>query len=397
MYKLLSRATGILLVLYSLMVVINISTHKDKYQWDFYGYYECAKAYENRVNPYDRNAVSQRAKLQVYNYVYPPVTLFFFQIFTKLDYFTASYLYLILKCLLLIGLIYLWRNGFFDKQVDSIFYLLCLFAFNATIYLDLESGNISILEQFVIWLALFFYLKQRFILFLLSIVLAASFKIQPILFIFLILFSESRNKYLYLLTSFIVFALVLLVQYISNPHLFSNFISNALYTFSEKGPINPSSFSFFQELSQFFSSLLGMPMISRTFPIPYLALATIVILSSLSVYFLLRQLKIQDKDKWIIFLFCLVYALINPRFKNYSYILLLPPAYFLIKKISCIKAGTLFFLLLIIQVAYIALPGMNNVAYFLWNYYPLVISYFIWGLYLREITLLYKRRKEEIN
>jgi hypothetical protein len=393
--KLLSKVFGTLLVLYCAGIIIDISNHKDIYQWDFYGYYHCAKAYEAGLNPYDTDAVSQMVQNPVLPYVYPPITLFFFQIFTKLDYNFAFYAYLILKCVLMTGIIFLWRNVFLNKETDLLFYLLCLFSFNATIYLDLRSGNISMLEQFMIWLALFFYLNRKFTFFCITTIAAAIFKIQPILFLFLLLFIEDKNKYKYLIGSFFVFGMIFLATYLFEPHLFSNFIANALNTAKEQGIENPSTFSFTRELSQSLSKITSVSAFSKAYLIFYSIIIMVVISVSWLAYISITNLRIQDEKKWIIFLMCFVYSLICPRFKDYSYIILIVPTYFTIKRVSCIKPYILLFIFTVISAVYVTLPGLKIIVYFLWNYYPLIVAYCLWGLYLCEISHLHKH--EAIN
>ena len=80
---LLNKAFIILIFLYFVGIVINLSVHMKKYQWDFYACYQSTKAYEQGINPYDTNAVSAMAKEPILAYVYPPIILFFFQVFTK--------------------------------------------------------------------------------------------------------------------------------------------------------------------------------------------------------------------------------------------------------------------------------------------------------------------------
>jgi hypothetical protein len=64
-------------------------------------------------------------------------------------------------------------------------------------YIDLGVGNISSLEQRLMWLAFFFYLQRRLLLFSIFILMAATFKLVPVLFLFLLLLSnEKKNIYI---------------------------------------------------------------------------------------------------------------------------------------------------------------------------------------------------------
>lgn len=391
MKKLLSKILIALLVLYSAGLIIDISNHKDS-QWDFNGYYYCAKAYEAGLNPYDTNAVYQITHRPSFPYVYPPITLFFFKIFTILDYNSAFYAYLALKCILMSGIIFIWRNVFLNKETGLLFYLLCLLSLNTPIYHDLLSGNISMFEQFLIWLGLVYYLNSKYTLFCIAIIAASIFKIQPIFFLFLLLFIEDKNKYKYLIGSFTAFGMILLATYLLEPHLFSNFIANALNSAKEQGMLNPSTFSFARDLLQLLSKITGAAVFGKAYLIFYLIIITVIIYASRLAYISITNLKIQDKKKWIIFLMCFVYALICPRFKDYSYMILIVPAYFIIKRVS-FKPYVLLFIFIILPTSYyVSLPVFTDISRFLWDYSPLIVSYCLWGLYLREMSLLHKNK-----
>jgi hypothetical protein len=371
-----------LLAIYCVGVVIHIAIHSNRYQWDFYGYYQCAKAYELGIDPYDANAVSAMAQRPVLSYVYPPLTLIFFKIFAKIDYGSAFHIFLILKCFLVIGIIALWRYAFFNKQVDSIFYIVCLLGFNSAIYLDLRAGNVSILEQFLIWLALACYLKRKYVYFCALIIMAAIFKLQPIALLFLLLFISDRSRFKYLMASFTAFGTVLFLQYFSKPLLFLSFLTNATHTLIERGITNPSTFTFIREMvrgSTGFTNIVSLNKISFIF---YLFTGSAIIFVSCSAYRRLKYAEVHDKEKQVIFMGSLIYALISLRFKDYSFILLIPAAYYAIKSIPTTTAYMLSAVAVSLSAVHVTLPGLNTIIYFLWNYYPLVITYCLWVFYL---------------
>ena len=379
---LLNRTFIILLFLYFISIVINISAQKNKYQWDFNGFYQCTKAYENGINPYDTHAVSAMAKEPILAYVYPPITLLFFRIFTKMDYAIAFQVFLVLKCILILATIALWRNSFFDKQVDAIFYFLCLLGFNSAIYLDLRAGNISILEQFLIWLAIACYVKRRYTCFCALVIIAAVFKIQPIAFLLLLLFVVDKDKYKYLLGSFTAFGMVFLAQFIFSPHLFIDFIANATHSLTEGGIINPSTFTFIRKLVGVSTGLTDIALLTKISIIFYLITASMIVFISWVALRRLQNTKMHDGEKWIIFMACLIYTLVCIRFKDYSFILLIPPAYYLIKRIASIKTHIVLFIAVSLTAVHVTLPGLKTVFYLLWNYYPLMITYCLWILYV---------------
>ena len=378
--NLLTKLLGFSLVLYCAIIIMGFISRPNIYQGDFYGYYHCAKAYGLGLNPYD----AKITEIAIFPYVYTPFSLYFFQIFTQLNYDLAFLFFLILKLILVAGLIYLWRNKFLDKKADLFFYLFCLLAFNSTFYLDLKAGNVSLIEQSMIWLAFFCYLRRKLFYFCALIMAAAIFKIQPIFFLFLLLFSDEKNKYQYLAGSLAAFGIILLLQFILSPELFSCFIANAIHTTHERGIINPSTFSLIRDLCQQTLRISNVSLLNKIALAIHFVVACTILYVSRSAFARIKSLKDEDKNKWIIFLACLCYALINVRFKDYSYILLILPTYFIIKTVRINSAGLLLFIASI-SAANVTLPGAPVVAQFFWNYYPLFVAYLVWGLYLNEL------------
>ncbi len=381
----LTKTLKILLICFCIIIISNLLIHKNKCQWDLYRYYVCAKAYESGVNPYNSIAVSQMANSPVITFTNPPIVLFIFRIFTKLDFNLLYYSYLILKCLLLIGLIYLWRNTFLNKQVGVMFYFLCLLGFNAAIYLDLVAGNITILEQCMIWLAFSYYLKHKFLRFCVLIIAASIFKIQPIFFLFLLLFAQDKNKYKFLFISLTAFTAVLLMQYMYDPQLFFNFITGfAAYIGVERGMINPSTSAFLRDLVDYFLKIKDRNLQNIISTLAYLIVIIPIIFISVLAYMRIKVANIKNKEKLAIFFSCSIYAVVANYFKDYSYILLILPTYFIIKTNRVTPKGLLLFIAGIYP-AYVTFPGMSTIARLFWSYYPLFVAYLVWYLYLTEL------------
>jgi hypothetical protein len=80
-----------------------------------------------------------------------------------------------------------------------------------------------------------------------------------------------------------------------------------------------------------------------------------------------------------------VYALIHPRFKDYAYMLLIVPSFYIMKNIRFTKAFPFIFIFAILASPHLMLPGIDVLSSVLWQYFPLMIAYTIWGLYLYEI------------
>ena len=88
-----------------------------------------------------------------------------------------------------------------------------------------------------------------------------------------------------------------------------------------------------------------------------------------------------------VFMVSLVYALIQPRFKDYGYILLLVPSYYIIKNTRYTRIAPFLFLLFILSDR-MMLPIAASIYDIIWAYYPLFVAYCVWGIYLYEIFSL---------
>ena len=150
----------LILLAYFVGVSVIIWANPQRFQWDFDIYYHGALAYSQGQNPYLTVFQPQQVALSTnLNYVYPPITLFVFRLFTGFEYELASHIFLILKLIVLIALLFIWSKYFLKNRADSWFYILCLFGFNAALGIDLMAGNISIFEQFFLWAGFYFLMN----------------------------------------------------------------------------------------------------------------------------------------------------------------------------------------------------------------------------------------------
>jgi len=391
--KLLKILFIALLLLYCIVLIVKIAKHREVYQWDFKAHFYAARAHAAGLNPYDRPLVRRVAKAPLSQWFnYTPVAIWFYRLFCLFDFNTAYYLFLAFKCILLVGLLYLWRKGFLKSERGLLFYLFCLLAFNSAIYIDFLAGNISILEQFGLWLAFYFFLRRRLLLFCLIIVILANFKLTPLLFLFLLWFLEEKKKYIYFLGSAILFAGIQLISYLTSP-LFMDFVRLMSGILSDiRGVINPSTFTLIRDVFGLIAKERGITVPQRIQILAFLVIVAAIIFLSWRSFIVLKSVGGKEKDKIMVFLSCLVYALILPRFKDYSYILLIVPTYFAIKRFSGGKEYIFLFIIMVLSTPDIVnLPGFNIIFSYLWNYYPLAIAFSVWILYLSKIFLSTKK------
>jgi len=376
-------ATGLLL-LYLISLLLHISANFEQYQWDFRTHRQAGEIFISGGDPYDAGTLSSGSRTYL-PYTYPPVSLVFYGLFALTDYKTAFHLFLIVKAILLLSLVYFWQREFLNRKTDALFYLFCLLAFNSAAYRDIIAGNINLIEQVMLWLAFFFYLRHRLLHFCIFIMIAASFKIWPAFFLIMLLIGGDKKKYRYFFGSCLAFLAYLLIQYIIVPDMFAEFVRNASLVVRERGEVTPSTYTFMRDVFRFLTENFGLnaPKSIEIFAV-FISAAAVMLVSDKALL-RLRNVVPEAKEKIALFLVCLVYGLIHPRFKDYAYMLLLVPAYYIIVNARYSKAMPFILILCLITSPEFVLPGTVIFFQFFWKFYPLMVAYCIWGIYLYEI------------
>ena len=375
-----------LLAVYFSAIVVNIGVRTCRYQWDFAAYYHAARAHAHGLDPYNNADLSRVAGVDVpFNFVYPPATLWAFRPFALLDYDLAARAFLTLKCLVFIGLLFIWTRRILP-EVDVWFYVLCLLAFCSAIMIDFTAGNVTVFEQFLVWSAFAALLARKPILFCALIVLAALLKLTPILFLFVLLATDDPRRRRYLVFSLLGFFAILAATYALSPALFHGFLANAV-ALEERGVLNPSTLAAIKDLARSCATRAGLPMLMHlAWPI-YAAVVVALIAVTWRAGARLRAAEMPDAERTQLFLACFLYALIMPRFKDYAYALLIPPTYYLLRRMSDLKAWPfLLFLLVLPFNQYVRLPGLTVIFEAIKAYYPLALAYLLWALYLRDLA-----------
>ena len=190
--------------------------------------------------------------------------------------------------------------------------------FHEAIRVDILSGNISIFEQVFLWTAFLLLEKNRPYIFSLLICVVATLKLTPIIFLGLLVLKRQYSIFVGAVTAFIAYLMLMKIFFKETVDQFFS-LTNLL---DSSGFVNPSSFVFFElELAPKLR-LLG---ISSTDWIYFLY---IIVMIMLALYLWLNYFH-NVHFRYQLMMFCLWYAALLPRFKDYSFILLLVPAYFL--------------------------------------------------------------------
>jgi len=388
--KLYSGILTGLVLLYFLSLLLHISANFEQYQWDFRTHRQAGAIFIAGGDPYDADTLFAEARTHLL-YTYPPVSLLFYGLFSLIEYKTAFHIFLFFKSALLLALVYFWQREFLRKKTEVLFYAFCLLAFNSPAYRDIIAGNINLVEQALLWLAFFFYLKHRLLLFCVLVLTAASFKMLPAFFLVMLLIGDHEKKYHYFFGAGAAFLAYLLVQYLIAPDMFAGFLKNASQVVRERGEVTPATYTFIRDVFRLLAANFGLNAPKSLQAFAAAGAAAAVIFFSGKALVRLRSIKPEAEEKMVLFLVCLVYGLIHPRFKDYAYMLLLVPAYFIVLNARYAKAMPFILILCLLTSPEFVLPGTVSLFQTFWKFYPLMVAYAIWGLYLHEISMATKQ------
>lgn len=356
------------------------------YMWDFRMCYFSAKAYAAGLNPYSPADVQTIARERILEFYYFPLSLHFFKLFTYLPYATAARLFIIIKFALMVYLAILWHRFFLERSMDGLFLLFCLLAFNSAIYIDFRAGNVSVIEQAFIWSAFACFVSKKPFAFGILLVMGAMFKAVLLALAVLILVWPERGRFRAAASIVAGVLSFVLIEWLVDPQLTKQFAAHALSIIGvpqDLGIVNPSVFSLFVEMRKALAQAFRIELPSASITLVYMTWITVVAVWS---WKMLRRLDMTSAQyrKTAVYIVCLLFALISVRFKDYSFILLLVPTYNLMLSINALGGYSLLFIVSVLSAERIALPGLDLVAWFIWNYYPLLLALVVWLFYIRR-------------
>lgn len=353
-------------------------------QWDFRALYLIAKAHQQGTNPYDPAAVSSAIGISMpLPFVYLPHAIYLFYPFTWVSLPMAGAIYLLLKTAGIALLVILWLRIFRFREHLGLFLVFLPFALGAGVIADLRAGNISIFEQALIWFGFYLFLRGRTAGFCLAILCAASFKLIPILLLGFLLTTGGRRDIAYAICFGGLFGLLMALNYIVWPELTSSFLQNVRNLNGERGIHNPSTWAFLQDATSWLQShaQLSLP---KLVPLAvYGGMSLFAVVISFKALQRSKVCRVKDAVLWQICLTCLLYAVVVPRFKNYSYILVIAPAFFVL------LSGRLPTSLVLGCVLVMSCTQMNflefgkvlsPLVHAYMEYYPLLVVWLVWAL-----------------
>jgi len=375
---------------------------KGKRQGDFAVYYSAATAFKEGLDPYDTPNLSRalgQAESNPYNY--PPDTLYVYLPLTYFSLGTAARIFLSLKlgavCILLI----LWNRIFRFKEHLYLLFLVAPLAFNGALLDDLGAGNISVFEQMFIWIGFYYYSRGKIAVFAAAVIVASAFKFVSILLLLLLVTRLRKTDFVCLIVSGVVFALSVAINALVWPHLFAGFVTNMLnLSGADRGDTNPALLIFLNDVTQWMELKSGYVIPGIVTSIIYLMICGATAYAGWLAFSRMRSMDQIKADRWRICLICLLYAMLMPRFKNYSYILIIAPALYAIVSRPLAKAWMPFCVLLVIYT-YREFNVLGNAMSPFYQagaeYYSLFMAWFVGGLFCYSFLTDFSASAGEID
>ncbi|NIM59036.1 MAG: hypothetical protein GTO16_08865 [Candidatus Aminicenantes bacterium] len=380
----LLAACGMVLTYYMVKVARNPT-----FQWDLKMYHSAVKVFFDGGNYYDGELIKEKGGRPPYPY--SPYAIYFLLFLGILSAQNAAFLWLGLKLGILIVLFWIWKKIFYDYFDERYSWLLfCLFlfwslrAFNRAIYMDFRAGNISIMEEFLIWSGMLFLLYGgRYLFFGLFLLVASFFKLLPFVLIGFVLFMgvgkiKDRIKQfgIICLIGLFIWGAGLLIMPFEFGEWF-NFLRSASFMPRESGIINPAILPFIRQI-------IGNNGNAYDLVLYILWILLVIFISCLvSKHILKIEFSSLVKRKYQFFLWCLVYPIIMPRFKDYTFIFLLPVFYYSLAEIikkdkRWILKGLAVFLL---TFSFVVL-GRGAERTLVLEYWPLLVTITAWIMFI---------------
>jgi len=367
-------------------LISQIATHSDQYQWDFRIYYFAGQASSIDRDPYNPDVLSAiSGGWKNLRFVYPPQTLVLFKSLGRLPYETAYLVWLVLKVIALAILILLWRLTLFREEPPLTFAVFLSLGFAGTIYSDLFAGNVSIFEQALLWGGIALLLRGRQLWFCALVVGASFFKLTPIVFLLLLPLVGLKYAWRYFGISLATFAVLLGLGEFLWPDQSARFWEVA-FSISERGSLaNPSLYAFVCDLVEMLGGGDGSNLRYLSAAI-YALIAGLVCVVSITAWRTAKSNRPAGSQNgaalWSICLFAATFAVTMPRFKSYSFIVLLPPALYAIRRMGQHqKFWPLIALISLLPLtpSPVPLPTRTPTLLF-WLYYQLFLAVIVWWL-----------------
>jgi hypothetical protein len=303
--------------------------------WDFKMLYSAGWLVRHDQNPYDNHLLFPLSKPYGFPFSYPLVSTFLFVPFTIFNYNVAALFWLVAITAAWTAILIVWRKCLFPGAVDPRFPLVALLFFNFAVLKNMVTGNIATIETLLLWTGFLFLIKGNVPAFVAFLLCASSFKMVPMAFLIVPLVHPQCRRWKPVITAAALFVLYLIISYALAPSWFKAYQANLKYNVEAWAlrDFNPSSYALSRRIVFGCCPSLHVKEHLLAAGMLYVIIAAIVLLVSIKVVRTLAKRSWVDVGPMIVFYSTLAYAMIVPRFCDYSYTLVIPAALYLIGKI----------------------------------------------------------------
>lgn len=352
-------------------------------QWDLKVYLECARVLASGTDPYTTQPIVGG---DPYQCLYPPLATDLYRPFAALSRAFGGHagerLWAALKAISLVFILFLWRRWVMKPGPDLWRILFVIVGFGNPFWMDFLSGNAGSFEHAALWGGLTAFICGRDALFAALIAVSAQPKLLPLAFLALA-FASPRPKWKIFFGGVALSLALFALNELVHPGLLRGFFEQLTDPKQawryERGPNNCAAVGFFQHVLE---TICGHRPWAATgamrMYIPWVI--SIVGATGFSIYRIIKgDGDAVDKRRRILFVFIAAYALLVPRLKDYSFLLLIPPT------LAALESDAP----LALRVAIVLFAVMNSTKTFalkmglgpwslLFGYYKLYAVFLVW-------------------
>lgn len=360
--------------------------------WDFRVYYAAANAWRSGLDPYDVSTLPDQLRADGFKFNYPPFSLAAFAPFSYLPVSRALLAFTALKTLVLLWLIRIWGRLLRTRVTEPAWVLFLIFAYSSTIFIDFVAGSVTTFEQLFVWLGVAALLDKRPWMFVAAVVAASLFRLAPIglLVVCLAVPGEQgqarQRRYRYVAAGLAAFCAIFLFTYAFAPQLTREFIQTIPKNFGERGRLNPALGALVQDAADLVAHRFGTILSPALLTAIYAAAAGAIVAATAFIATRVGKAAASDRPEKELAVVCLVllaYAVAMPRFRNYHYMLLIVPTYFVATHSTRLRRAVPLLLLACLPV-YSWITSADNLT-FVGNYASWFIALGAWALCLYEL------------
>lgn len=342
----------------------------------------CARVLADGGDPYLRDLVIDGV---TYPCLYPPLA---FDLFRPLDALLTAApsfgprAWSAFQVLLFLGMLFVWRKHFLGPGLDAARLAFALAAFGGPLFVVLHAGNAAAtVEALLLWTAFALFAAGHDLAFVAVIALAAQIKLQPAVFLVLVLLRPSPNWRAFVAGGAAA-ALLFGLNEAVHPGMLSSFRDRLADPSEgwpyERGPNNCSVLGFIQHaLETAWKDRWSANAWSRRLFVPW------ALFVAAATAWALRRKPSRSET---VLLVCAAYALLAPRFKDYSYFLLIPSAIVALESgiPNGLRAAIVILAFLNSTKAAALGIGMGQWALFA-GYFKLYAAVLVWAVLVRKL------------